>query len=78
MKDGYDWVANINKLTDNINKTIIDKIGKTPEMFKVSKIVEPLIKNNEAHYEVAWKGYRKKSDNTIEPREQLLKDILFL
>mmetsp|Transcript_34534 Transcript_34534/g.40643 ORF Transcript_34534/g.40643 Transcript_34534/m.40643 type:complete len:288 (+) Transcript_34534:164-1027(+) len=47
------------------------------EFFKVSKIVEPLIKNNEAHYEVAWKGYRKKSDNTIEPREQLLKDIPF-
>ena len=34
-----------------------------------------MIKNNEAHYEVAWKGYRKKSDNTIEPRDQLLKDI---
>jgi len=179
MKDGYDWVANINKLTDNINKTIIDKIGKTPdeietnkddveytkqvkdkdikkkknniakqkfyprdvvriyepsdlmksinwsdktyiidkvfkpkkeftvyeyklkglskkfkeqdlqkisevqnetdqpEMFKVSKIVQPLIKNNEAYYEVAWKGYRKKSDNTNEPRDQLLKDIPF-
>jgi hypothetical protein len=177
MKDGFDWVANINKLTDNINNTIIDKIGKTaneieankddeqktkeikdkdikkkknniskqkyyprelvriyepsdlmksvnwsdkiykiekvfkprteftvyeyklkdldkkfkeedlqkvsevqnktdqPEMFKVSKIVQPMIKNNEPHYEVAWRGYRKKSDNTVEPREQLLKDI---
>mmetsp|Transcript_43609 Transcript_43609/g.55957 ORF Transcript_43609/g.55957 Transcript_43609/m.55957 type:complete len:104 (+) Transcript_43609:326-637(+) len=48
-----------------------------PEMFKVSKIVQPLIKNNEAYYEVAWKGYRKKSDNTNEPRDQLLKDIPF-
>jgi hypothetical protein len=44
-------------------------------MFKVSKIVQPMIKNNEPHYEVAWKGYRKKSDNTVEPRDQLLKDI---
>jgi hypothetical protein len=42
---------------------------------KVSKIVQPLIKNNEAHYEVAWSGYRKKSHYTVEPRKQLLKDI---
>jgi hypothetical protein len=177
MKDGFDWVGNLDKLVENINNTIIDKIKTTPneaerkiddkeyikeikeqdikkkknnvseqkfnvddtvriyepsdlmksinwsdklytvekvfkpkkvytvyeyklkdvkerfkeedlqlikevqnktdqpEMFKVSKIVKPVIKNNEEHYEVAWKGYRKKSDNTIEPREQLLKDI---
>ena len=30
LKDGFDWVSNINKLTDNINNTIIDKINKTP------------------------------------------------
>jgi len=65
----------------NFQRISIQKVSEIqnetdqPEMFKVSKIVEPLIKNNEAHYEVAWKGYRKKSDNTIEPREQLLKDI---
>ena len=177
LKDGFDWVSNINKLTDNINNTIIDKINKTPneieknkddddytqqikdkdikkkknnvakqkfypremvriyepsdlmksanwsdkiykiekvykprkeftvyeykleglnkkfkeedmqkvdevenitdqpEMFKVSKLIKPLIKDNKEHYEVSWKGYRKKSDNTIEPREQLIKDI---
>ena len=177
MENNFDWVAKLDKLVDNINNTIVDKIGKTPneieenrndnnftnnvkdkdikkkknniakqkfhvrdivriyepndlmksinwsdktykiekvfkpkteftvfeyklfgsskrykeddlqkiyeiqnetdqpEMFVVSKIVKPTVNNNEPHYEVAWKGYRKKSDNTIEPRDQLLKDI---
>lgn len=50
-----------------------NKIKKT-EKFIVSKLLNPQIKNNKPHYEVQWKGY-KKSDNTIEPREQLLIDV---
>ena len=169
LKDGYNWVLNLQKLVDNINNTIIDGINKTPneieknptlnelvhekdkkikansiskqkykvgddvriyikddgkwsndiykidkvlkpkneysvyeyklkddnkkyfeedlqkiidvqnridvvERFEISKFVRPVVKNNKEHYEIAWKGYRKKSDNTIEPRSQLLKD----
>jgi protein-arginine kinase activator protein McsA len=169
LKDGYNWVMNLQKLVDNINNTVIDGIGKSPneierdastheevyekdkkikansiakqkyeegdnvriyieddgkwsndiyeiskvikpkneysvyeyklvdedkkyfeedlqkiidvqnridvvEKFEISKFVRPVVKNNKEHYEVAWKGYRKKSDNTIEPRTQLLKD----
>ena len=45
---------------------------KKPEIFVISKIVKPTVNNNNPHYEIK---YRKKSDNTIEPRDQLLKDI---
>ena len=51
---------------DPQNKII--KVNK----FVISKLVKPVIKNNKAYYEVAWKNYK---EHTIEPRETLLKDV---
>ena len=42
-----------------------------PTTFNVSKLIKPVIKDNEDYYEVQWKGYREH----LEPRENLLKDI---
>ena len=47
-----------------------NKIVK-PTTFTVSKLIKPVIKDNEDYYEVQWKGYREH----LEPRENLLKDI---
>ena len=49
-----------------------NKITAEPELFTISRIVKPVIQNNEAAYEVKWKGYK---DTTIEPRSVLIKDI---
>ena len=43
------------------------------ELFEVSKIVKPLIHQNERYFEIAWKGYR--NQNSIEPRDELMKNI---
>ena len=43
-----------------------------PTTFVVSKLIKPVIKDNEDYYEVQWKGYR---EHTLEPRENLLEDI---
>jgi len=48
-----------------------NKIVK-PTTFTVSKLIKPVIKDNEDYYEVQWKGYR---EHTLEPRENLLEDI---
>jgi len=48
-----------------------NKIVK-PTTFVVSKLIKPVIKDNEDYYEVQWKGYR---EHTLEPRENLLEDI---
>jgi len=48
-----------------------NKIMRTIK-FTVSKLIKPVIQNNKAYYEVQWKGYR---DTTLEPRENLLKDV---
>ena len=48
-----------------------NKIMRTIK-FVVSKLIKPVIQNNKAYYEVQWKGYR---DTTLEPRENLLKDV---
>jgi hypothetical protein len=48
-----------------------NKIVK-PTTFVVSKLIKPVIKDNEDYYEVQWKGYR---EHTLEPREYLLEDI---
>ena len=48
-----------------------NKIVK-PTTFTVSKLIKPVIKDNEDYYEVLWKGYR---EHTLEPRENLLEDI---
>lgn len=45
-----------------------------PHRYEIRKIVKPLIHNKLPHYEVAWKGYPD-SENTYEPRKELMKDI---
>jgi len=67
--DGKYMEEDLQKITEVHNRT------NQPELFTVSKIVKPTVKNNKKHYEVAWKNYRKKSDNTIEPLESLIKDV---
>ena len=57
MKDGFDWVANINKLTDNINNTIIDKIGKTANEIEANKDDDQKTK------EIKDKDIKKKKNN---------------
>ena len=41
----------------------------------VSDLLYPLIKNNQPHYRVRWKYYRKANEQTDEPRQQLLQDV---
>jgi len=67
--DGKYMEEDLQKINEVQNRT------NQPELFTVSKIVRPTVKNNNKHYEVAWKGFRKKSDNTIEPLENLIKDV---
>ncbi len=67
--DGKYMEEDLQKINDVQNRT------NQPELFTVSKIVRPTVKDNKKHYEVAWKNYRKKSDNTIEPLETLITDI---
>ena len=40
--------------------------------FVISKLIKPLIKDDEAYYEVKWKGFK---ETTTEPRDELLKDV---
>ena len=54
----------INDVQNNIEST---------ELFEVSKLIKPVIHNNERYFEVMWKGYR--GQNTIEPRRELMKTI---
>ena len=47
-----------------------------PKKFKVSSLVKAVILDNgEQGYEVKWVGYRKKSDNSNEPRSKLIQDV---
>lgn len=46
-----------------------------PKMWDISKIIRPSTQDGEPGYIVAWKGYRKKSENTWEPRANLIEDI---
>lgn len=54
---------------------VLDKV-KAPKKYRVSKIVRPVMKRNgrkyTPSYEVRWIGYK---DTTIEPKEQLERDI---
>lgn len=43
-----------------------------PEFFEVSKLIKPVVKDNEFYYEVRWKNER---ETTIEPRHELVKDV---
>ena len=41
----------------------------------VSDLIYPLVKNNQPHYRVRWKYYRKANEQTEEGRQQLLQDV---
>jgi hypothetical protein len=44
------------------------------ERYAIDKLVKQIKKAGKLFYEVKWKGYDSK-DNTIESREQLIKDV---
>jgi len=48
-----------------------NKIEKV-QIFVISKLVKPVIKDNKEYYEVQWKGYH---ETTFEPRDALLEDV---
>jgi transposase InsO family protein len=47
---------------------------KQPEKHQVQKLIRPAVQNGVAGYVVKWRGYPT-SENTFEPREQLLEDV---
>jgi len=53
----------------------VQKPIEQPTRFKVSSLVRPVIQSGVRAYEVKWTGYRKKKDNTIEPRDKLMEDV---
>ena len=55
------------KIVGNPQNKII-KVNK----FVISKLIKPVIQDDEEYYEVQWKGYR---ETTLEPRGILLKDV---
>ena len=64
------------QVMDFINKQKVNQIhqySKGKPKTVISKLVKPVIKDNVPSYEVMWKNY--KGGNTIEPRDQLLKDV---
>jgi len=65
-KDRFKEEEILKVVGDPQNKII--KVNK----FVISKLVKPVIQNNEAYYEVQWKGYR---ETTLKPRDVLLEDV---
>ena len=53
----------------------VDNINEVVKRFEVSKIVSARIRDGKPAYEVAWVGYKKKADRTIEYEEELEKDV---
>ena len=53
----------------------IEAPTETTVRYIVSGLLYPLIKNNQPHYRVRWKYYRKANEQTEEPRTQLLDDV---
>lgn len=63
------YTNDLQKINDIKNKV------KAPEKFIVSSLVKPIVDEfGRRFYEVRWKGYPA-SENTIEPREQLMLDV---
>jgi hypothetical protein len=52
----------------------IEREIKVPITYEISKILEPAMLNGRKAYRIAWKGYRGKKNQTLEPRSQLVKD----
>lgn len=47
---------------------------KTPKVYEISRLEEPVLLNGQKAYIVRWRGYRRKIDLTPELRSQLLED----
>ena len=43
--------------------------------YEVSKLISARIRDGRPAYEVAWVGYKKKADRTIEYEDDLVKDV---
>lgn len=69
LKDGYDWVKNIDKLTNNINETIIDKINSTP-----NHIEKEYAENNDEFISNIKDKDIKKKKNNISTQEFNIRD----
>lgn len=54
---------------------IDNPITEESNIYVVSRLIQPVILTGDRAYIVAWKGFRKKSDRTIQTREQLLEDV---
>ena len=54
---------------------IVNQATATEQKYVISGLMYPLIKNNQIHYRVRWKYYRKANEQTEEPRVKLLDDI---
>ena len=50
----------------------VENIRNEPERYDISRLVRPSVHQGEPGYIVAWRGYRKASDNTWEPRSSLI------
>jgi hypothetical protein len=52
--------------------TIENETKEQPEIFNISRVVKPIMRNHVKSYEIQWTGYK---ETTIEPRNELMKDI---
>lgn len=75
LKDTHgELLPNVYYDTDLLLIPKVDNEIKLPTFYEISRLIEPVKLNNTKSFVVAWKGYRKKSDQTIEPLTQLRKD----
>jgi len=51
----------------------VENAQDEPERYQIAKLIKPVIHNKKPSYIVHWKYYTSK-DDTIEPRDELLKD----
>jgi hypothetical protein len=77
VRDTMKAYIDTNHPESNISRRqIATWLSKQPKIIKkIKKIVKPTVKNNQPHYEVLWKSTQQEPHNTIEPEEQLKKDI---
>lgn len=50
----------------------VENEKQQPRVYNINRLIRPLVQNNQAYYEVKWKGYQETSN---EPRNELLQDI---
>jgi transposase InsO family protein len=52
----------------------VEREIRVPVTYEISKIIEPVFLDGNKAFRIAWKGYRGKKNQTLEPRSQLVKD----